>query len=87
MSKRRVDEVLEERQNIYGDAETNFTKVGKVWGTLLQIDEIPAWKVALLLDAYKTVRCFANPAWEDSWDDKIGYTIHGRKIALANETL
>ena len=35
MPKNRVDEVLEERQSIYGDAETNFTKVGQIWGTLL----------------------------------------------------
>jgi Domain of unknown function (DUF6378) len=82
MPKNRVDEVLEERQSIYGDAETNFTKVGQIWGTLLQREAIPSWQVALLLDAYKTVRCFANPIWEDSWDDKMGYTIHGRKIAM-----
>jgi Domain of unknown function (DUF6378) len=82
MSKDRVNEVLEERQSIYGDAETNFTKVGKIWGTLLNTDPLPAWQVALLLDTYKTVRCFANPIWEDSWDDKMGYTIHGRKIAM-----
>jgi hypothetical protein len=85
MSKKRVDKVLEERQSIYGDAETNFNKVGQIWATLLQIEDIPAWQVALMLDAYKTVRCFANPIWEDSWDDKIGYTIHGRKIAIASE--
>jgi hypothetical protein len=85
MSKRRVDEVLEERQNIYGDAERNFTKVGEVWGSLLGISAIPAWQVALLLDSYKTVRCFANPDWVDSWDDKIGYTIHGRAITTGDK--
>jgi hypothetical protein len=82
MSKNRVDEVLEERQNIYGDARVNFEKVGQIWGTLLQIEPIPAWQVALMLDSYKTVRCFANPNWQDSWDDKMGYTIHGRNIAI-----
>lgn len=78
----KIDGILEERQTIYGDAETNFTRTGKVWGAMLDIDDIPAWKVALLLDAYKSVRCIANPNHDDSWQDKLGYSIHGREIAV-----
>ena len=81
----RVDEILSERQSIYGDAHTNFAITGRIWGALLKTDDVPAWQVALMLDAYKTVRCYAAPAWEDSWDDKIGYTIHGREIAMTDE--
>lgn len=83
-SHKKLDGILEERQVIYGDAEKNFTITGKIWGALLGSEEIPAWKVALMLDAYKSVRCVANPAHEDSWQDKLGYTIHGQEIALTH---
>lgn len=85
MSKSKINDILEERQEIYGDAHTNFAITGRIWGALLSIDDVPAWQVALMLDAYKSVRCIANPLHEDSWQDKLGYTIHGREIALPNE--
>ena len=85
MPKDRINNILEERQSIYGDAHTNFAATGRMWGALLFIDDIPAWKVALMLDAYKSVRCVANPAYEDSWNDKIGYTQHGTEIAMTDE--
>jgi len=31
------------------------------------------------------VRCVANPAHEDSWIDKQGYTQHGLEIAMTDE--
>lgn len=87
MSKEsKLNGILEERQTIYGDAEKNFAITGRIWGAFLGTEDIPAWKVALMLDAYKSVRCFANPIHEDSWQDKLGYTIHGREIALSDES-
>lgn len=83
-TNKKIEEILENRQDIYGDAEKNFAITGKIWGALLGSEEIPSWKVALMLDAYKTVRCVANPAHEDSWQDKLGYTIHGLEISLIN---
>lgn len=86
MSKEnKIDGILDERQAIYGDAHRNFAITGRIWGALLFTDDIPAWKVALMLDAYKSVRCIANPAHDDSWQDKLGYTIHGREIAMTDE--
>lgn len=84
MRSERVNEILAERQEIHGDANTNFTLAGKIWGALLGIGDIPAWQVALLMDAYKTVRCFANPNHEDNWQDKLGYTQHG--LDIVNES-
>ena len=86
MPKRKIDNILEERQTIYGDARKNFTLAGRLWGAMLNIDDIPAWQVALMLDVYKSVRCLANPNHDDSWQDKLGYTIHGREIAMNNES-
>lgn len=80
MSK-KVDAILEERQEIHGDALTNFIAIGRMWGALLQIEDIPPHVVALMYDAGKSVRCVANPYHEDNWLDKTGYTQHGMEIA------
>ena len=80
MSK-KVDAILEERQQIHGDALTNFIAIGRMWGALLQIEDIPPHVVALMYDAGKSVRCVANPHHEDNWLDKTGYTQHGMEIA------
>ena len=80
MSK-KVDAILEERQEIHGDAITNFIAIGRMWGALLQIEDIPPHVVALMYDAGKSVRCVANPHHEDNWLDKTGYTQHGMEIA------
>jgi hypothetical protein len=38
-----------------------------------------------MFDFAKSIRCTANPAHEDSWLDKQGYTEHGREIAMTDE--
>jgi len=81
----KVNEVLNNRQNEYGSAHANFAQVGRGWGALLGIDDIPAWKVALMMDFFKSIRCSVNPAHEDSWIDKQGYTAHGLEIAMTDE--
>ena len=77
----KIDTILAARESEYGDARENFEKIGKVWAALLEIEDIPAYQVALMMDALKTVRLFRNPDHEDSWLDKEGYTKHGREIA------
>jgi len=78
--------MLDKRQAEYGDALVNFTDIGTIWGTLLGIDPIPAYQVALLMDVLKTVRLFNNPTHEDSWLDKQGYVLHGLEIARQHES-
>jgi hypothetical protein len=78
---KRVNDILAERQEIHGDAVTNFTMIGRMWGALLQIEDIPPHVVALMYDAGKSVRCMANPLHDDNWLDKQGYTKHGMEIA------
>ena len=72
-----IDKILEDRQEQYGDAEVNFSITGRIWGAMLQTDDIPAWQVALMMAAFKSVRCIANPYHQDSWQDKLGYIHHG----------
>lgn len=76
----KVDQVLKERQKEYGDAENNFEKIGAIWAIMLEVEKIPAWKVALMMDAVKSVRVLANPQHFDSWLDKMGYVRHGINI-------
>jgi Domain of unknown function (DUF6378) len=76
----KVEEILEKRQDDYGDAEEAFTAIGRIWGAFLKIDDIPAHEVALLMDALKSVRLFNNPSHEDSFNDKYGYLHHYREI-------
>jgi len=84
--QKRVDNILEERQEEYGNAAQNFTDIGIIWGALLRIEPIPNYQVALMMDALKTVRCFNNPTHKDSWFDKEGYTELGLEIVFANES-
>ena len=70
---------VQERQAEYGDAIPNLTRIGRGWGAILDIDDIPAWQVSLMMDYLKTIRCSINPQHEDSWDDKEGYTSIGRE--------
>lgn len=75
-----LDAILKERQDVHGDAEDNFARIGKMWAIILELDKpIPAWKVALMMDSFKTIRCLANPNHKDNWLDKQGYTEHGMK--------
>lgn len=77
----KVNQILEQRQAVHGDAITNFKAIGRMWGAILKIDDIPPHVVALMYDAGKTIRCVANPNHEDNWLDKCGYTQHGMEIA------
>jgi hypothetical protein len=78
---KRVNEILADRQKIHGDAIINFTMIGRMWGAMLKIEDIPPHVVALMYDAGKSVRCISNPHHEDNWLDKTGYTQHGMEIA------
>jgi hypothetical protein len=81
MPRNRVEKILEQRLEEYGDAFTEFTAIGRVWAGFLKLeDDIPAYQVALMMDALKSVRLFHNPYKDDSWLDKEGYTKHGKTI-------
>ena len=77
----RVKDILADRQQIHGDAKTNFAAIGRMWGAILKIEDISPTIVALMYDAGKTIRCVSNPLHEDNWLDKIGYTQHGMEIS------
>lgn len=77
----KVKFVMADRENQYGSAKKNFTAIGRIWGALLNIEDIDPVVVALLFDAAKSVRITTNLTHQDSWIDKLGYTQHGLEIA------
>lgn len=82
LPEKRIKEILEERQMYHGNFYSNFLTIGKIWGALLGIEPIEPYKVALMMDAFKSVRAFNNPEHEDNWLDKVGYTQHASSCAF-----
>ena len=76
-----LNEILSDRENVHGSALKTFTAIGRMWGALLDIEDIPPHVVALMYDAGKSVRAVDNQFHEDNWLDKQGYTQHGMEIA------
>ena len=76
----KLDQILEQRQEDYGDAKEAFTRIGRGIGAILNIPDVSATNVALIADFIKTIRVSNNPEHEDSWLDKQGYTKHGMEI-------
>lgn len=60
------------RQSDYGTPENNFTKIGRVWGALLNLPDIPPRTVADMLIGLKVVRD-THFAKEDNLVDAAGY--------------
>ena len=86
LSEQKIRAILEQRQMHHGDFYSNFLTIGKIWGALLDIDAIEPYKVALMMDAFKSVRAFNNPEHEDNWLDKFGYTQHAQSCSFYDRT-
>jgi hypothetical protein len=82
----KLNQILDDRQEQYGSAHDNFTRIGVGWGAILNIGDIPPHVVALMYDFGKTIRCIVNPEHNDSWLDKQGYTQLGHEIVGNNES-
>jgi len=71
------------RQRDYGTPERNLEKIGKVWGALLGIGDIPPRMVALLMTGLKLVRdAFRNG--DDNITDAHGYLLMIEQIGGKN---
>ena len=86
MSIRGLNEILKDRQETYGSPEEAFTRIGRMWGAILDRDDIPAHEVDLMMLALKIIRIANNPQHEDSWLDLSGYIQNGRKIVGIDES-
>jgi hypothetical protein len=68
------------RAQDYGDAKDNFKNIAMMWSVILGT-EVNAVQAILCMDAVKTCRLINNPAHEDSWIDKAGYSALGAEIS------
>jgi hypothetical protein len=82
-----VEDVIDGRQDVYGDPAVVFHRHAKVWSGIFGFD-VTAEQVALALIAYKTVRASITPDYSDNSDDIEGYldifrTVVGDKMIHA----
>lgn len=70
-----------DRARTYGDATASFTRVGIVWGAILNTEPFSAADVALMMTSLKLVRAADNPTYLDSWVDAAGYIALGGEAA------
>lgn len=92
--KRTVCEIADnlvstERQKTYGHPYDNFKDIGRIWGTILNLEDIPPEKVGLMMIGVKIAREKFLPK-RDNRIDLCGYAktidiIHQKKKELENE--
>lgn len=93
MASEKVESILEERQQIYGDAEFGHTQVGKMFSAILtswlgqEIPPLPAHIVMLMNVAAKTQRASlpCGMKHEDTYLDIQGYGELARKVVTKKE--
>lgn len=71
-----------DRAASYGDFTVEATRLGRAWGALLGIDDVPPHQVAAMLAALKLVRATNpfGPAHQDNWVDAAGYCGLGAQV-------
>lgn len=70
------------RDEVYGSALDNFTRIGKLWEQVLGVPVSPA-QVALCMNQVKVSRLINSPDHVDGWVDGSGYLALGGEIATA----
>ena len=73
-----AQELLDSREEVYGDRVTNMERVAQVFSGILGT-EVRADQVPLLMVGYKTVRASQTPDYEDNVKDIEGYAIMFRE--------
>lgn len=74
-----AQELLDSREEVYGDRVTNMERVAKVFSGILGT-EVRADQVPLLMVGYKTVRASQTPDYEDNVKDIEGYALMFREV-------
>lgn len=75
----KAQELLDSREEVYGDRVTNMERVAQVFSGILGT-EVRADQVPLLMVGYKTVRASQTPDYEDNVKDIEGYAIMFREV-------
>jgi len=56
----------------YGPPLINHWRIGQVWSAVLDVEDVPPWKVALMMAGLKIARLAETPS-DDSLIDAVGY--------------
>lgn len=67
------NDILTEREEVYGDPVVMHEKIARLWSAILEVD-IEATDVALMMIAMKVARAKRSPGHEDSMIDVRGYS-------------
>ena len=78
-----TEELLAQRQQVYGDRVANMTNVGTMWSGYLRARfpdvDITAVDVSLMMAMYKEYRMSVEPSYSDNIDDVDGYMAMARE--------
>ena len=78
----RETDILYRRKSTHGPIEETFVAIGRSWGALLSIHDIPPKTVALMMAALKGVRAqFGDGTHADHYTDIDGYTRIAERLA------
>lgn len=68
----RAERIVDERMSKYGKPTESWTRIGRMWGAYLNIDDIPAEVCLQMMTMVKKIRerYEHNP---DNWEDDAGY--------------
>ena len=79
-----TEELLAQRQQVYGDRVDNMTNVGTMWSGYLRARfpdvDITATDVCVMMALYKEYRMSVEPEYSDSIDDVDGYMNMAREM-------
>lgn len=84
--------VCKDRQNTYGDAESNFANIAEYWTVWLRSRKliaadasVQAHDVAVMSGLIKVARLSTSPDHIDNWVDLAGYSVCGGGIRVAQK--
>lgn len=70
-----------DRRDSYGDCTPMHTRIGRLWGAVLDRPDIEPERVALMLALLKASRLAHDLTHEDSWVDGAAYLALGGEMA------
>lgn len=74
-----VEEVVDRRQDVYGDPTSNMIRTAQMWSGFLD-HEIQPWQVPVMMALFKLQRVGIAPDYSDNIDDVDGYLSMFRRV-------
>lgn len=80
----KAERIVDERMEKYGVPTKSWTRIGRMWGAYLDIDDIPAEVCLQMMTMMKKIRerYEHNP---DNWVDDAGYVDCAHRVMMAKK--